>query len=188
MNNITQSGDTTTPKSYVEDYIEFNKNHSTTNEDNFIEFDRQWAKFTETHKVLRDNSNNIFNKLFSKNLLPFQTLDFHDSYIVSNVKPEKDNQFSIEFRLMRFDNYDNSRTSSEDGNNVKFYFDDKHRDNFRSFGNKTQTVMAVMYDGNQLGIVALTQANKYRGFVFNNITINEVEVTPAISRKKKLIW
>lgn len=174
------------PKSYVEEYICLSNKFSVERSVDDVSPDDQFKLLFEKYKGLKSDSKDFFNKLFEKDLLPSQILDFHDGYIVSNVKPEVNNQFSIELRLLKYEKDENGYYEV-DGNNVKFFISDKHRDSFRSFGNKTQSIISLVYDGTQLGIVSY-RSGKYRGFVMNDLEIKDVKISEAISRKKKLKW
>lgn len=169
----------TNVEEYIGDYLDFRKSGGWDNVDNL------WDAFLSKHHSLISTSNGFFNGMFSEKVAPNEVLDFHDAYIVSNVKPEKNNQFSIEMWMMKYCKQEDNTFLGRDANHVKFYFDDNHRDAFRSINNKTDTILAVVYKDETLGVISQKEG-KMRGFVVEGLRFSDFEVKEAISNKRKM--
>ena len=167
-------------ESFINDYLKIKKAESIKGFGHNIDIDNSWNKLWNDYSTEFNKTEEYFMEKFSKILKPNQILDFHDAYVTANVKPEKNNQFSIELYLMCYEKEPNDKNKlnyqSVEGKYVKFFINDSLRNSFRKLGNKSSTILKVMVMDNNIGFVYIDKNDhKFKGLIIKNFDIERIE-------------
>lgn len=172
----------------VEKFLEDYKQTTKLNNDEMC--DDNWEKFWNTNQLLTTSTGNFFKQ--NINFLPEnQVLDFHDSYFVGNVKPIADsNNFKITIRALCYEKVEkeSAKTSYQEiePKNIDITIDNKFRGDFHKLAVKAATIMSLVYDNNNLGIVYLSKDSKLKTAYLENIDLSQIQsVEKKMSKKMK---
>lgn len=169
MNNITQ---------YLENYLLA----SNANDEQI------WENFLVKEKTLMlKTTENIKNAL---TFLPDnQIVDFHDSTVIGGIKPNLvDDTFEITFRMLAYEKIDNISIKYPyqeiDPIYIKFTFDNKHRNVFHKLAVKSQTILSLVYDEHNLGIIYLDKDYQMKTLSLEGIDLYKNQKVENQNKKK----
>lgn len=146
--------------------------------------DNNWEKFLNDNENLSMITKTYFNNVF-KFLPENQTLDFHDAYVIGNVKPDRNNDtFNITMRLFCYEKKDDNSYHEVDPIYVEFTIDNKFRAKFHKLSVKSSSIMAVVFENQNMGIVYLNNVGDLKTMYVENIDLsNNKVIQPKFSKK-----
>ena len=172
MNNVQQ---------YLKSYLEASQSN---NDDN-------WESFLAKEKPMMDKTKENLKECL-KFLPTNQLADFHDSYVIGNVKPNiNDNTFDITIRMLAYEKLEDPSLKHPyqevEPVYVKFTLDNKHRDTFHKLAVKCDTILSVVYDEQNLGIAYLNKDYKTKTISLEGIDLsNNQAIDKPLTKKFRM--
>lgn len=169
MNNI---------ENFLNDYKQISKNSS----------DEKWEIFWSNSEDLMRKTKDYFRNSFQF-LSEKQMIDFHDSCLIGNVRPNMDSDtFNITIRALCYEKKQFQLTKyifeEVEPQYIEFTLDNKFRSKFHKLAVKSDTIMSLVYDNSNLGIVYITDDGNIKTLYLENIDLSQNKsVTKKVSKK-----